>query len=283
MVRQGGSTLEKAIAATGRWSRSQSASLISQNRVTLNDAPCRRPSLRVDRGTDVVAIDGERVHLREAAARLWRFHKPTGLITTRSDPQGRPTIHSALPPGLPRMMTVGRLDIATEGLLLLTTSGPLARLLELPSTGVERRYCAQIATGTERGITADMIGALGCGLTLSDGTRFRPIRAETLAPKDGGGRGHAWVRMTLVEGKKHEVRRAWAHFGFTVTRLVRESFGPFELGRLQPGQVEEVQPVEVERLTRRLKNDGGQPGGSTDGQGKAPPRRSRDLRHEFKG
>jgi len=200
-----GKALEKALGATGRWSRSQAGAIIKEGRVNLNGETCRKPGVRVDAHTDKIAVDGELVLLGAAEPRLFRFHKPVGLITTDSDPQGRPTVFSALPQGLPRLMTVGRLDMKTEGLLMLTTSGPLARMLELPSSGMERQYRAQLATGSERSVTAEMIAELARGLTLNDGTSFRPITAM-VEDREGGGRGSAWVRMTLVEGKKHEVR-----------------------------------------------------------------------------
>mmetsp|Transcript_16618 Transcript_16618/g.50519 ORF Transcript_16618/g.50519 Transcript_16618/m.50519 type:complete len:261 (-) Transcript_16618:45-827(-) len=248
-----GRSLEKALAATGNFSRSQAAKLISENRVTLNGHVCRRPSVRVTASADAVAVDGKVIALAEATARLFRFHKPAGFITTRSDPLGRPTIFSILPPGLPPVKTIGRLDMATEGLLLLTTSGPLARLLELPSTGMKRTYRALVATGPERRITDAMISSLGEGLKLADGTCFRPILAKGLSLDERqGGKGYQWVHMTLTEGKKHEVRRAWSHFGFSVTRLVRESFGPFELGDLQPRQAVEIKGSAVEALMNQL-------------------------------
>lgn len=217
-------------------------------RVCVNGVQVSNPAARV-RQSDRVTVDGELTPLEVAPPRLWRFHKPLGLITTASDPQGRPTVFASLPGWLPRVLSVGRLDLRSEGLLLLTNSGPLARMLELPSNAFERKYRALVCTGQERGVTGAMLRAMGDGLTLRDQTRFRPIRAVR-TPLQPAAAGHEWVRMTLVEGKTREVRRAWQHFGFVVSRLVRDAYGPFELGELRPGEVEEVPRRCVARLLR---------------------------------
>lgn len=262
-----GRSLDKIIAATGRWPRREVAGMILRSRVTVNGKIIRTPAQRVDAEFDTVAVDGERLSLELAPLRLWRYHKPVGIITTRSDPQGRPTVFSALPESLlpdRNVVTVGRLDVATEGLLLLSSSGPLARLLELPSSAIERTYLARLATGTERGVSPDMLRDLEAGLVLPDGTRFRRICAATATPSEQsahdiyGGRGSTVVRMTLVEGKKHEVRRAWAHFGFGVTRLIRNSFGPFQLGTLQPGEIEELPARQVHDFAELLESSNSQ-------------------------
>jgi 23S rRNA pseudouridine2605 synthase len=178
------------------------------------------------------------------AVRLWRYHKPRGLVTSHKDPQGRKTVFEALPPGLPRVVSVGRLDINTEGLLLLTTDGALARHLELPSTGWLRRYRVR-AHGT---VTQEALDALRDGVTI-DGIHYGPVEARI----DRAQGANLWLMLGLREGKNREVKRLAEHLGLTVNRLIRVSFGPFALGELAPGAVEEVKPkVLADQLGAKL-------------------------------
>jgi 23S rRNA pseudouridine2605 synthase len=179
---------------------------------------------------DKIAVDGKPLPAQQET-RLSRYNKPRGLVTSHKDPQGRKTVFEALPPGLPRVVSVGRLDINTEGLLLLTSDGALARHLELPSTGWLRRYRVR-AHGR---VTQDALDALGQGITL-DGVRYGPVEAR-LDREQGS---NLWLTIALREGKNREVKRIAEHLGLTVNRLIRVSFGPFALGDLAEGAVEEV-------------------------------------------
>ncbi len=166
-----------------------------------------------------------------AAPRLWRYHKPRGLIATHRDPQGRPTLFDALPAGLPRVVSVGRLDIESEGLLLLTNDGALARHLELPANGWTRRYRVRVFGRPDPAALAK----LGKGVEI-DGVRYGPVEA-TIDRAEGS---NAWITIGLREGKNREVRKLMAHLGLTVSRLIRVAFGPFQLGKLAAGAVAEV-------------------------------------------
>jgi len=183
---------------------------------------------------------------------MWRYDKPRGLVTTHNDPLGRQTVFGTLPTTLPRVISVGRLDAESEGLLLLTMHGSLARSLELPSSGLERVYHCKIDTG-QREVSASMLDELRSGLTLADGTRLRPMLAEDADGPHGGqrSRGRPWMRMLLTEGKNRKIRRVWEHFGFAKLSLVRTAYGPFALGSLSPGQLEEVCAEEVSALQAR--------------------------------
>jgi 23S rRNA pseudouridine2605 synthase len=162
---------------------------------------------------------------------LWRYHKPAGLVTSHRDPEGRPTVFAQLPRSLPRAISVGRLDINSEGLLLLTNDGELARTLELPAQGWIRRYRVRLFGN----VTQADLDRLAKGVTL-DGVRYGPVTAELERTK-----GHnAWAMISLKEGKNREVKRLMEHLGLKVSRLIRVSFGPFHLGHLPEGAVEEI-------------------------------------------
>lgn len=226
-----GSTMRiaKVIARAGLCSRRDAERLIAEGRVAVNGRVQTSPALNVG-PHDQVTVDGKLLPPAEAV-RLWKYHKPRGRVTTHKDPQGRPTVFEALPAGMPRVMSVGRLDFNTEGLLLLTTDGALARHLELPSTGWLRRYRVR-AHG--RVSQADL-DRLKDGIIV-DGIRYGPIEAR-LDREQGG---NVWLSIALREGKNREVRKVLATLGLEVNRLIRISFGPFALGELAPGQVEEV-------------------------------------------
>ena len=240
-----GTQLSRIVAASGALSRRLAHEAVLGGRVTVNGAVCRKPHLRFEAlpGPDVIALDGAELQQLGETARLWRYHKPRGLITTHSDPMGRQHVFGSLPEDLPRVVSAGRLDAASEGLLMLTTHGTLARKLELPSTGLTRIYRARIAVG-QRAVTSDMVEELARGLLLSDGTQLRQIRVTP----ESSTKTQAWVRMELTEGKNRECRRVWEHYGFATSDLIRIQYGPFELGDLAPGQLAEVDSSQVQAL-----------------------------------
>ncbi|MEQ8651826.1 MAG: pseudouridine synthase [Kiloniellales bacterium] len=224
-----GERIAKVIARSGLCSRREAEVLVQQGRVELDGETVERPGTTVQ-PNQKVSVDGERLPALEAA-RLFRFHKPDGVLTAARDPEGRKVFGEILPEGLPRLMPVGRLDMTSEGLLLLTNDGELKRHLELPATGWLRRYRVRVFGKVE----ADALKALEKGLTL-DGERFGPIRASL----DRVQGRNAWLTVALREGKNREVRRVCTHLGLTVNRLIRISYGPFQLGALKEGAVEEV-------------------------------------------
>ncbi len=220
----------KAIARAGLASRRQAEAWIADGRVSVNGEVIASPALNVT-ARDVVAVDGQPLPLRERT-RLFLYHKPRGLVTTHADPAGRPTIFAALSSrGLPRVISIGRLDIDTEGLLLLTNDGGLARTLELPATGWLRRYRVR-AHGDVR---QDQLDRLRRGITI-DGIRYGSIEARL----DRIQGSNVWLTFAIREGKNREVKFVLGHLGLAVNRLIRVSFGPFQLGELPEGAVEEV-------------------------------------------
>ena len=226
-----GERIAKVIARAGLASRRDAERMIEAGRVTVNGQRLTRAALNVT-PSDKVAVDGRPLAAPEPA-RLWLYHKPRGRVTTSRDEQGRPTIHDDLPADMPRVVTVGRLDLNSEGLLLLTNDGELKRRLELPATGWLRRYRVRV-NGTP---TEDTFAPLRAGLTV-DGARFQPMTV-TLDRQKGA---NAWATVSIREGKNREVRRAMEAVGLVVNRLIRLSYGPFQLGNLKPGAVEEVRP-----------------------------------------
>jgi 23S rRNA pseudouridine2605 synthase len=222
--------IAKVIARAGVASRRDAEAMIAEGRVTLNGAPVTSPALNVG-PEDRITVDGEPLPLRERT-RLWLFHKPRGLVTTFRDPEGRPTVFEALPEDLPRVVAVGRLDINTEGLLLLTNDGGLARVIAHPSTGWLRRY--RVRAHGESIAQADLDKLRG-GVTI-DGMEYGPVEASL----DRVQGDNVWITLGLREGKNREVKRILEHLGLQVNRLIRLSFGPFQLGDLESGLVEEV-------------------------------------------
>jgi 23S rRNA pseudouridine2605 synthase len=225
----GGERIAKRIARAGIASRRDAERMIEQGRVTLDGRKLTSPAVTVT-DSSVITIDGVKLPEPERV-RLFRYHKPRGLIVSHRDPEGRPTVFANLPPGLPRLIAVGRLDFNSEGLLLLTNDGALARRLELPATGLDRRYRVRVHGEVEE--TA--LQRLQDGITV-DGVRYGPIRAQYERRQ----RTNAWLTLTLQEGKNREVRRVLEHLGLPVSRLIRIGYGPFALGDLAPNDVEEV-------------------------------------------
>jgi 23S rRNA pseudouridine2605 synthase len=230
-----GERVAKALARAGVASRRDVERLIAAGRVALNGQVLTTPAVKVEPG-DILTVDGEVVNEPEPA-RLFRYHKPVGLVTSHKDPQGRPTVFAALPPGLPRLISVGRLDLNSEGLLLLTNDGGLARALELPETAILRRYRAR-AHGR---ITQEKLDTLKNGITV-EGVRYGPIEARLDKAKEGPQGANVWISVTLTEGKNREVRRVLEALGLKVNRLIRLAYGPFALGTLEVGELEEVGP-----------------------------------------
>jgi 23S rRNA pseudouridine2605 synthase len=224
-----GERIAKVMARAGLCSRREAEAWIAAGRVAVNDKVITSPALNVS-PSDRVVVDGQPLPQAERT-RLFLCHKPRGLVTTHADPQGRPTIFQSLPKNLPRLLSVGRLDLNTEGLLLLTNDGGLARVLELPATGWLRRYRVR-AHGR---VTQNQLDGLRRGITI-EGIRYGPIEA-TLDRVQGA---NVWLTFAIREGKNREIRNVLRHLGLQVNRLIRVSFGPFQLGDLASGAVEEV-------------------------------------------
>jgi 23S rRNA pseudouridine2605 synthase len=221
--------IAKVIARAGLCSRRDAERWIGEGRVSVDGTLLTSPAVTVTPQSRVL-VDGKPLPEPERA-RLWRYHKPTGLVTTHRDERGRPTVFASLPPELPRLVSVGRLDLNSEGLLLLTNDGALARRLELPATGWVRRYRVRV-----HGVVGpDRLTALARGITI-DGVNYGPIRAQ-LDRQQGS---NAWLTLSLQEGKNREIRRVLEYLDYPVTRLIRLSYGPFQLGNLARGAIEEV-------------------------------------------
>ena len=224
-----GERIAKALARAGICSRRDAERLIAEGRVSVNGKVLDTPAVKVV-ASDRIVVDGKPVRSAERT-RLWRYHKPRGLVTSHKDEKGRPTVFEHLPTGMPRVISVGRLDFNSEGLLLLTNDGALARKLELPSNGWIRRYRVRVFGRLEQ---ADL-DRLKKGVTI-DGVSYGPVEAA-LDRQQGG---NAWATVSLKEGKNREVRRLMEFIGVKVNRLIRVSFGPFHLGLLKEGAVDEV-------------------------------------------
>ena len=259
-----GERLAKVIARSGLASRREAEEMIRAARVAVNGWLVLEPATNVT-PDDEILVDGEPLPAPEPV-RLWRYHKPRGRIVARRDPQGRPTIYDDLPAELARAQPVGRLDFNSEGLLLLTNDGALKRALELPERGWTRRYRVR-AFGR---VHPRALARLQEGIVI-DGVHYGPIRAEL----EVADRPNKWLTFALKEGRNREIRRICEHLGLQVSRLIRTSYGPFQLGRLPRATVEEVprkqmqellggllEEVEAERFARHPKHDGRKTDGS---------------------
>jgi 23S rRNA pseudouridine2605 synthase len=238
--------IAKAMARAGIASRREVERLIGLGKVAVNGRILDTPATLVTRD-DVITVDGKPIGSAQAT-RVWRYHKPAGLLTSHNDPAGRPTVFDALPAGLPRVISVGRLDLATEGLLLLTNDGELSRALELPTTALVRQYRAR-AHGR---VTQEKLDTLKDGVTV-DGVSYGPIEAKLDKAKETGGdegrtSANLWISVSITEGKNREVRKVLEHLGLRVNRLIRLAYGPFQLGTLPVNTVEEVGPRVIREL-----------------------------------
>jgi 23S rRNA pseudouridine2605 synthase len=241
--REGGAQrIAKLLARAGIASRREIERMIAEGRVAVHGEKLTTPATLLG-DLAGVTVDGKPVR-PAASTRLFRFYKPQGTLTAERDPKGRATIYDRLPPGLPRLMPVGRLDYMTEGLLLMTNDGELKRQLELPRTGVARTYRAR-AFGD---ITQAELERLADGATV-EGMRYGSIDAN-LERRTGR---NCWIEMSLTEGKNREVRRVLAYLGLQVSRLIRTAYGPFTLAGLEPGDVDEIGRAELDDFRRSLK------------------------------
>ena len=244
-----GERIAKLLARAGVASRREIERMIGEGRIKLDDVVLTTPATILP-NLKGVTVDGKPV-AAAPPARLFRFHKPAGLLTAERDFSGRPTIYAALrnalPKDAPRLMPVGRLDFNTEGLLLLTNDGELKRSMELPATGIPRTYRAR----TFGEISQTQLDDLIEGITI-EGVRYGKIDANLERRTSDR---HQWVEMTLTEGKNREVRRVLEHLGLQVSRLLRTSYGPFQLGDLPRGSAGEVPQAELERFRKGLKHD----------------------------
>ena len=244
-----GDRIAKLLARAGIASRREIERMIADGRVAIAGKVLDTPAVKLA-NLNGVTVDGKPVGQAEAA-RLFAFHKPSGLITAERDPAGRPTIYTALRNALPRetgrVMPVGRLDFTTEGLLLLTNDGELKRAMELPSSAIPRTYRARAFGDVTQAQLDDLIEGVEV-----DGLRYGRIEADL---ERGSGKNR-WIQLTLTEGKNREVRRVLEHLGLKVNRLLRTAYGPFELADLPRGQAVEIRQADVERFRKQLKRGG---------------------------
>ncbi len=230
-----GDRIAKVLARAGVCSRRDAERLIAEGRVAVDGQVLATPAFKVKAGAKI-SVDGKPVKEPERA-RLFRYHKPKGLVTTHRDEKGRATVFENLPPGMPRVISIGRLDYNSEGLLLLTNDGELARKLELPSSGWIRRYRVRVFGK----LTQADLDRLLKGIEI-EGVKYQPVEAKM----DRQQGGNAWATIALKEGKNREVRRLMEHIGVKVNRLIRVTFGPFHLGQLKEGDADEI-PAKVFR------------------------------------
>ncbi len=226
---EGGERIAKRLARAGLCSRRDAERWITEGRVAVNGTALASPAFVVRPG-DIVQVDGKPIPEPEPT-RLWRYHKPSGLVTTARDEKGRETVFDRMPPNMPRVVSVGRLDLTTEGLLLLTNDGELARFLEMPATGWTRRYRVRVFGEVDE----IQLAALAKGPTI-EGVKYGPVEA-VLDRVQGR---NAWLTVSIKEGKNREIRKVMDSLGLTVNRLIRVAYGPFQLGKLPEGEVEEV-------------------------------------------
>lgn len=236
--------IAKVIAAAGVCSRRDAERLIAEGRVTLNGKRVDTPAILVTR-SDIIEVDDQKIRATPKTARLWLYHKPEGLVVSHRDEKNRQSVFDMLPKDMPRVVSVGRLDLSSEGLLLLTTDGALARALELPSSKLKRTYRVRV-----RGTPTDKhLYMMSQGVTI-DEVRYKPISIVEENEKEGG--RNQWLTVTLTEGKNREIRRIFEHFDYPVSRLIRTGYGHFQLGNLPVGQLREISEAEVKKLQQRL-------------------------------
>ena len=226
-----GERIAKFLSRAGVASRRDVEKLIADGQIKINNTKVTHPATFVTDG-DLITVAGKLVE-PPARTRLWRYHKPAGVMTTHKDPEGRPTVFEKVKDRLPRVISVGRLDLNSEGLLLLTNDGELARQLELPATGWLRRYRVRVNGKPD----PQALAALAKGTTV-DGVRYGPIEAGLDSHKGD----NAWLTVSLREGRNREIRKIMAHLNLPVSRLIRIAYGPFQLGTLARGEVEEIPP-----------------------------------------
>jgi len=231
MADEKGERIAKVLARAGLCSRREAERWIAAGRVAVDGKVLDGPAFNV-MAANQVTVDGKPLPAREET-RLWRYHKPSGLVTTHRDPQGRATVFDKLPPDLPRVVSVGRLDLNSEGLLLLTNDGSLARRLELPDNQWIRRYRVRVLGAVDE----NKLDGLKRGVTIS-GIRYGPVEASV----DKGSGANTWLTVSIREGKNREIRRLMEHVGLKVNRLIRTSYGPFQLGKLARGAIAEIPP-----------------------------------------
>ncbi len=229
MTAGGGERIAKVMARAGLCSRREAERWIADGRVSVDGRVLTTPAITVS-AANTVLVDGDPLPAA-AETRLWRYHKPPGLMTSHGDPQGRPTVFERLPKAMGRVISVGRLDLNSEGLLLLTNDGELARRLELPATGWLRRYRVRVYGAVDK----DRLAALAGGITVS-GVKYGAIEAK-YESKTGR---NSWLEVSLSEGKNREIRKVLEHLDLNVNRLIRISYGPFHLGKMARGEVTEV-------------------------------------------
>lgn len=247
--------IAKFLARAGIASRREAEELIRQQRISVNGETVSTPAFLVE-GTEDIRFDGERIKAAEKT-RLWLYHKPAGLVTSRKDEKGRDTVFANLPEGLPRVISIGRLDLNSEGLLLLTNDGELSRALELPSNGWTRRYLVRVRgrinehniKKLEKGVILDGVAYAPCKITIdrliqpasaSPSAHCGEVSPQDNPPTAGKTPQTAWLTVSLNEGKNREIRKLMASVGLSVARLIRLSYGPFQLGSIKRGEVREV-------------------------------------------
>lgn len=233
-----GERIAKVVARAGICSRREAERYIEQGRIAVNGRVLTSPAVVVTQA-DVITVDQKPLPAKEKT-RVWRYYKPAGLVTSHKDPEGRPTVFDSLPDTLPRVISVGRLDLNSEGLLLLTNDGEFARQMELPSTGWTRRYRVRI----HGEMTPEIMEKLAAGVMV-EGVRYAGVQV-VIDKKQGS---NTWLTVALKEGKNREIRRLMEFFGFQVTRLIRISYGPFQLGNLEKGAVDEISGKALQEQT----------------------------------
>ncbi|WP_259782299.1 pseudouridine synthase [Aestuariispira ectoiniformans] len=252
--------IAKAMARAGLCSRREAERWIEEGRVVVNDRKIDSPAVNV--GPDDVVLVDDKPLPKQEPTRLWCYHKPVGLVTSARDEKGRATVFDNLPKSMPRVISIGRLDLNSEGLLLLTNDGELARKLELPQTGWKRKYRVRVRGRVDEA----KLESLKAGITV-EGVHYDRIDAE-LERQQGS---NAWVAISLREGKNREIRRVMEHLGYSVNRLIRVSYGPFNLGTLARGETDEVTPGVIRDIM-----------GNPHKGAKAKPRKNKPRRHKPK-